>query len=368
MKKSILTIIIVFFINITNAQITIDVSDMPSVNDTIRISSALPSPGIDVVTTGANQTWDYSNLSPLLQRIDTFRTVSSTGTAYAFFFVDNSFNTNRANLAIYEGDQPSGGGINITESYSYFYKNSALFKQVGVAGKLNGFPTPVAFSPQDVIYNFPLNFGNQDSSNSGMTFNLPNTFYYSYTQKRVNQADGWGSLTTPYGTFSALRVKSIVNGRDSVYVDSLSNGFAFTRPLLTEHKWLGKQQDLPLLKINTQTSFGIPIVSLIEYRDSARVLTSIEENAIIPSSVNAYPNPFNNNVNVEYTLIKSSGVEIAIYDMQGREVYVHTLPLQAPGVYQYILGGKGTLSQGSYFLKLTTGNDGAVIKKLIYLD
>jgi hypothetical protein len=368
MKKIILTIKVASVFFVAGAQITIDSGDMPSVNDTIRISSALPDQGIDVNTTGPNQNWDYSGLAPVSQRIDTLLSVSSTGTAYAFFFIDNAFNQNRANLAIYEGDQPSGGGIIITEAYSYFYKSSASFKQVGVAGKLNGFPTPVAFSPHDVIYNFPLNFNNQDSSNSGLTFNLPNTFYYEYSQTRQNHADGWGSLTIPYGTFPTLRIKSVINGRDSMYVDSLATGFAINRPLLTQYKWLGKQQDLPLLQISTQTNFGIPVVSLVDYRDSARTLTAVEENNVKPLAVNTYPNPFNNYVNVQYTLIRSATVEIEITDMQGRMVYSQTLPGQNPGVYQYIIGGRGTLSQGSYFLKLSTGKDAAVTRKLIYLD
>ena len=341
---------------------------MPSVNDTIRISSALPSPFLDVTQTGANQTWDFSNLSPIQQRIDTFLSVSSTDPIYAFFFIDNILNTNRANLAISAGDQPAGGGITITEAFNFYYKTTGSFKQVGVAGRLNGFPTPVAFAPHDVIYKFPLNFQNQDSSNSGMTFNIPNTFYYSYEQKRNNVADGYGSLTTPYGTFQALRIKSLVNGRDSMYIDSLSNGFAFTRPLLTEYKWLGNQQDLPLLKINTQTSFGVPLVSLVEYRDSIRLLTSVHEETAKPLDLKIYPNPFKDYVNVEYTLNNTAAVKIELMDLQGRLVYEQELPKQPQGTYQYLLGGKGTLSSGTYFLKLSTGEETGIINKLIHLE
>lgn len=365
MKKIILFILLVISFSGINAQITIDVGDMPSANDTIRISTAL-SPLIDYSTTGPNQTWDYSSLTPASQRIDTFQSVTSTGTAYAFFFADIAINPNRANLAKYVGDQPSAPGITVTEAYSFFYKNSSMFKQVGNGGKLNGLETPVAFSPHDIIYTFPLAYNDQDSSNSGWTFTLPGVLFYAHSQKRVNHADGWGSLTTSYGTFQTLRIKSILTIKDSIKLDTAAIPFVFNS-LITEHKWLGKQQDVPLLQINTQTQFGLPFVSLIEYRDHI-LTTSTPEAPVKPVAVAVYPNPFSNYVNVDYALTEPATVEIEILDIQGRMVFEQKFSDQSPGEYRYVLGGKGNLTRGTYFLKLTTGKGQMVVRKLIYLE
>ena len=367
MKKIILFIIMVaIFFSGINAQISIDVGDMPSVNDTIRISTAL-SPLIDYSTTGPNQNWDYSVLTQASQRVDTIQSVTSTGTTYALYFADIIINPNRANLAKYVGDQPSAPGITVTEAYTFFYKTSSVFKHVGNGGKLNGIETPVAFSPHDVIYNFPLDYNNQDSSNSGWTFTLPGVLFYAHTQKRVNHADGWGSLTTPYGAFQTLRIKSILTIKDSIKLDTAAIPFVFNS-LITEHKWLGKQQDVPLLQINTQTQFGVPFVSLIEYQDSVQTTTGMEETVLKPVAVNAYPNPFNNYVNVEYVLTEPSPVKIEIMDMQGRMVYEQKFSDQSPGDYQYVIGGKGNLTGGTYLLKLITGKAEMAVRKLIYLE
>ena len=68
---------------------------------------------------------------------------------------------------------------------------------------------------------------------------------------RTNVVDGWDNLTTLFGTFQTLRVKSTLIEHDSVYIDSLSTGFPINRNI-TEYKWLGKGQGIPLLQVNEE--------------------------------------------------------------------------------------------------------------------
>ena len=69
------------------AQITVDSSDMPYPNDTIRISTGLNLDFIDYIETGEDFTWDFSELMPIFQTIDTFISPSQTPFIYQIFFV-----------------------------------------------------------------------------------------------------------------------------------------------------------------------------------------------------------------------------------------------------------------------------------------
>jgi gliding motility-associated-like protein len=95
-----------------------------------------------------------------------------------------------------------------------------------------------------------LNYGNIDSSNSGYANAVPGIGYFAKRQKRVNMVDGWGMLTTPYGTFNTLRVKSVITVTDSIYFDTLGFGFNLPLPTVYEFKWLAQGKKLPVLEID----------------------------------------------------------------------------------------------------------------------
>src|SRR5438132_9564104 len=61
-------------------QISLGTNDFSHANDTIRVSMANSFPGMDATLTGANYTWDYSQLLNTMtgQAIDTFLSVAST--------------------------------------------------------------------------------------------------------------------------------------------------------------------------------------------------------------------------------------------------------------------------------------------------
>ena len=92
MKKLIILLSCSLLFNLIHAQITIASGDMPSSGDTIRFSETMDIKGNDPLLTGANYTWNYANLIPNAQRVDTFFSVGSTPIAYQFFF-NNKINT-----------------------------------------------------------------------------------------------------------------------------------------------------------------------------------------------------------------------------------------------------------------------------------
>jgi hypothetical protein len=350
-----------------SGQITITTSDLTAAGDTFRVSNGIITPTIDPAPTGANYTWDYSTLQWITQEVDSFISVSSTGTIYSLVFANIAFNPNRSNQASIGPDLPSVPQLTITDVYYFYYNSSNAYDVKGYGANLNGFSTPLPFNNPDRILDFPVDFGNMDSSDSDYSLAVPGLGGYSHVQHRVNEVDGWGSLTTPYGTFNTLRVKSIITGRDSIDLDTLG-GFGFELPLTTEYKWYGTGQGIPLLQINTTTTFGFEAVTSIVYRDSVREFTSglhdLNPGAMVSAAV--YPNPVQSTFVVDVGFQNSTSATIDLTGIDGRqiaELYHGTLPAGTSRLY-FDAEEKG-IASGLYFIRVRTGAQTKVLQLLV---
>src|SRR4051812_42344327 len=84
MKQLLLLICTLFAFNLSQAQITITASDMPVSGDTLRYSNAnIIINTINLNDSGAAMTWNYSDLEPVNQVVDTYKTALSVNLAYA---------------------------------------------------------------------------------------------------------------------------------------------------------------------------------------------------------------------------------------------------------------------------------------------
>ena len=72
-----------------------------------------------------------------------------------------------------------------------------------------------------------------------------------------------------------------------------------------------------------------------------------------------YPNPFNPITNIKYQLASESNVEIAIYDILGREVKSFFYPMQSPGYYTIQWDSRADAGEkvagGIYFYRMKAG-------------
>jgi hypothetical protein len=85
-----------------------------------------------------------------------------------------------------------------------------------------------------------------------------------------------------------------------------------------------------------------------------------------------YPNPFNGNTRINYTLSKQANIQIRIYDLAGQEIFAGTKNNLQPGRYQFSWNGLDnegqSVSTGIYFLALSGEDDiRQIVRKLVYL-
>lgn len=242
------------------AQIVIQSSDMPHIGDTLRVSMT------SIVPTGYNQTgmdtiWDFSALQPQSQRVDSFVNVNTTPTAYYIYFGL----LNGANLASPISAIP---GLPLTDGFEFYKNETSSYGDMGLAYRTDEIPIiPAKYDNPDIFYHFPLEPGVTWSSTASFSVSLPGIGFISRQKIRNSEVDGWGTLITPYGEFSVLRIKSMVNEHDSLYIDSLGMGFPLNRNI-TEYKWMGNGKGLPLLQITEEGLFATAT-----YRDIYRMPT-----------------------------------------------------------------------------------------------
>ena len=90
-------------------------------------------------------------------------------------------------------------------------------------------------------------------------------------------------------------------------------------------------------------------------------------NDIIPSEIvlyQNYPNPFNLVTKIEYSIPKTSKVELIVFDILGREVAKLADEHQKPGIYTVTFDGS-QYSSGLYFFKLKAGKFNRTRKMLL---
>lgn len=344
-KTTLLFLLILPFCQLNYAQITITDSDMPNVNDVITYSITTDPQGQDPVLTGANYSWDYSLLQSTTQRSDTFVSVTSTPIAYQFYFNNGIlYSSWKASYAL-KGIDIGIPQVPITDVYNFHKNSSAEYSNVGFGSNINGVPSSTRNIPVDVEYVFPLNYGNTNISNSEFGVSVPTFGFYGQSLERTDTVDGWGTLTTPYGTFDCLRVKSVLSKIDTTYIDFVSFGTTIARPEEIEYKWLASGMSTPVLKIVTTAGN----ITTIEYQDSLSTVAINEQEQLINISV--FPNPTRNYVSITLNSTSSTKSLMLIKDNLGRIVAEQNYNLEYGKNIVLIDFIKYNINPGIYFIE-----------------
>ena len=79
------------------------------------------------------------------------------------------------------------------------------------------------------------------------------------------------------------------------------------------------------------------------------------------SRLSAFPNPFNDETEISFTLFESSEIELSVYDISGREVVRLAAGFRNPGSHT-VNWKADAIPSGIYFVRLRAGNHSHIIK------
>lgn len=338
--RVLITVISILFSQIIYSQITLSSVDFQSTSGS-ELYASETNLGIDFQSTGANYNWDFSYLNP--NTLDTFQFKSISNApfliqaAYGGFPVQYGANYYLESFAFALNNLPPNIlPINVENINEFIKVTSNEITKVGYSAELSGTALPFISDTIEKLYQFPLNYNDVDSSRAYTAINL-NPIYDAqlkqYVQRKT-EVDGWGNITTPYGTFECLRLHHTINETDSVYVavPGLPGNWVEI-PIGTRHEyeWWANNEKIHLLKITTVETMGIETVSAVEYKDnhSTASLTDINHRTI-----DVYPNPAINKINF------SEKVKLCqLTDLRGKIIYQSNeclnIDIQSikPGVY-----------------------------------
>jgi hypothetical protein len=295
----------------SQSAITLGNSNMPSSGDTLRYSSALPNTVSNYTSTGTNFTWNFNYLTPVNQGVRSFK--AALLTPYAFFFL--GLNEYGEKIA----DTLGAGPITMTNYYNYYKKQTSPSAYIadGVGITFSSVPVPSYYSDKDELYHFPMTYPKYDSTTFkfSTSTNSMIPIKYSKTGYRVTVVDGWGSITTPYGTANCLRVITTQYSQDSVkntLIPGLSVGFP---NIQRSYQWLTVSGRIPYLEISGAVVGGSFTPAQVRYRDIPRTITGIEE-MHMDQGFTMYPNPVSRDLHIGLT----QSAQIRIYNITGQLV------------------------------------------------
>jgi hypothetical protein len=334
-------------------QIIINSDDMANDNDEFIVSNSFEL-SFDPNATGEDYSWDFTELISFSQDTVEFAGISSMPFILQFIF-NNPFDPGyQATEARKLNNIDLIPQIPIDDAYLFTKNSSSKIEELGYGVSFAGVDLPIQYDNKKTLYEFPLAYGNSANDDYSFSIEVPGLGYLGESGNRSYEVDGWGSLSTSFGTFEVLRTKIEHIYEDTIYIDSSEFGITIPRELLV-YEWLAEEGGIPLLQITTE--FGI--VTSVIYQDSL-ITTGINEMIAEENHFSLYPQPATDQVNIFFDHLPESNINIIIYDLSGKEVYKEVFPGQ-----KNIRFSSSAFSPGLYMLEIKMETHTKVEKLII---
>lgn len=360
--------------SLAHAQISYESSDYASSGDSYFISelNQLGSPE-QIDLTGENVEWDFSDLTEDSQSEDEVNdpTLSIYATTYIaqcvaeggnIFFCTAEWAT-LSSLAISTEIDLNIPTLEVTDASMFYKKNSSKLEATLVGMTVDAptvdipLPLIISYDPKDVVFEFPLEYGDSFSSDSEYQFDLEALLSlplnYTQTQHRETTVDAWGSIITPYQTYNdVIRVSAVLE------IDASAGVIPVNR---TEryYSWFSKDEPVPVMEIMQIEIAGVVANSRIRYLDQERFGVGIEEE--LKSDWTVYPNPSNGVFSIQLPTDENNYFA-EVFDLLGNKVsnwtgdgMIKKIDLQAEG-----------MSKGIYFLSVSNEQGVKKTFRLVY--
>jgi len=282
--KILLSTLFVFFCAMisVNAQISYEYSDFLEAGDDFRLSTTNGGE-FDFAQTGEDIDWDYADLGFTAQENSTWIDAADGGYEFSWCLTNGIFFgcagefAEFVNIAQLDFDGIELMGFGLTDLVTHYKKEGNVFetRMTGASVDVEGVPITLPllteYSNPDTVYQFPLQLGNMENSDSEYTLDFSDfgfAFSLNVKTERTNTVDGYGSLTTPYGEFDdVLKMKTIIITENIIMFDSM---VVPTIDTAVEYKWFDKEYGIPVLTARGNISFLGENILNVEYIDSIR--------------------------------------------------------------------------------------------------
>jgi len=300
-----------------------------------------------VTTTGAAQTWDFSNV-PWVQD------APATGTQTILQYPGGAVLANDPDFATSTHvikNVPADPGTPTT--YMFMKINTNGWWLLGVTQDSLGIQKKdFSYTPPYQEYAFPLTYLTAWSSTSNFNIaGLPDGFVMTISDDDI--ADGYGTLVSPNpaNSVECLRVKNKITSAFS-YMGQGQSSSTYT------FSWISKSNKSVVI---TADKDQVPQAATLASSSSSAVAEAITED---PLQIRISANPVTNReTRLFYTMKTEGNAQVSLMDQLGHEVRL----LQngyAPAGQNFLPIDPTTLSSGTYFLRVNA--DGVTgIRKLI---
>ena len=327
---------------IAQSPITITVADIADKDEIYTVSNANPFEALELGVTGEDMVWNFESLAPIMQDSIVWIDAVETNPAYFFFWFGSD-------VAEETGQTFDSEFFSLEDIFNFYKRSTSEFSLTGQAGTITGIPLPILYDDPEPVYQFPMEFENSFTSSTGFEFDIPGIGVWLETRDKSCTVDGWGTITTPYGTFEVLRQKCVNEIYDLFTVDLLEIPIEYTA---TEYRWVAQDEGIPILQVNTQTLLGIETATAVIYKDvitepvnivsesSSPEIKLINDGSEVSLSVN-----FNQPIDMEISVLNLNGQKVI-----ATEHYTH-----GSGLNNYRIE-TGSMLPGYYFVQVLLSN------------
>jgi hypothetical protein len=285
--------------------------------------------------------------------LNTLNLNTGTGTNVTWDFTATSAKYNEETWFLNPNESPVDAPDNITHVMIDGEIDNVSFFDITDAGLYSIQPNPAYsflggeafFRLKGISFPFEYHSESKDSftsvsvvdANNIMMGNLADSVRVTISVSVHTLCDGSGTLKTPYKTYeNALRLKTVTVARFKIEGKSNALPFWVTIPNnLLPINVPEKQTDVSYAWL--QANSGYFITEVLMLSDTSNQSKHIRWQTSRPSpnsalyditknslSLNAYPNPANNQLNIGFDLTHKAMVEVSLFDVTGKKVYAQT--------------------------------------------
>ncbi|MFH1198159.1 MAG: T9SS type A sorting domain-containing protein [bacterium] len=348
MKKLLLSLFVLSFLNTLNAQIVINFTDVQSQSvfgTQIIFHVDETSRDFDLGNPGGPNYWDFSELGTTITYDQTI--LDPVQTKYGGQFPE-------AEYAFYE-KVTALEGVSELWWYEGFPNNTvATFGFISeTATTLGTIKAKEVCIPPEVMGVFPLSLGTQWSFTGQRTYTLYAGIFPVETVSDVvvdYKVDAYGTMKLPGGkTVEVLRL--FEDRQITVHIPSGED--EYTREIL--FNYFSKEGDeVSLSLLSTEPVYSGVVTVEAALWNLGGTTTDVDLSESIPQEFHLeqnYPNPFNPATTIQFSIPDASFVELKVYNILGAEVATIISEYRNAGNYSEVFNAEN-LPSGNYIVSL----------------